>query len=144
MPADLGDAAFGHLVADAVCVAAFGRPNWLWDDVAPVGSPLPYAAMADVSAQAGYESQDADGSIPCEDEISFQVSAFAATKPRARSLGRLVAAALNDAPLAFDAGTLRYLRRGATHVEQCDVKGPNNVNIYQCVVQFDAVVDRTL
>jgi hypothetical protein len=116
IPDDLVDAIVARLNAQLV---ATGTLNWFGTGTSPgvQDAPLPYAQLGEPDEDD--EDLNAQGDRTADGH--FEVTCYAATKKEARRLGDLVAASLKDAPLAFSAGKLMYLRQsGRTAMEDPD------------------------
>lgn len=111
----------------------------LWLDVAPEGTPLPYAAVSEVSTL--YSHVFGPGYVA---QTTFQVNIFAGTDAQARSLGKAwggPSPGLHRSPLPVTEGSLIVCHRvGRRHFKDPD-RGPNGSNIFVCNLEFLAQVD---
>lgn len=113
IPDDLVDAVVARIRARLVLA---GSLTWFGTGPAPSGAgsarpgpDLPYAQLGEPDEDDSWWTTSADQLATGH----LAVSCYAATKKAARLAGDRVAAALNDAPLAFSAGVLVYLRQSA-------------------------------
>jgi hypothetical protein len=104
LPDDLVDAALARL--ESTLVAA-GALTWAGTGLAPPGQALPYCSAG--------EPDEADEALDTQgDQLAdghLMLTCYAGSKKAARLAGDRVAAALQDAPLEFLAGSLVLLRQ---------------------------------
>jgi hypothetical protein len=147
-PADLLEAVVARLLADATVAADVGGRVWSFQGAHD--ELLPYLLISLISEYSEFSGPDGDGKIPYIDRQEFQVTAYAEDTVSADGLDlvRLVAKhvhdSLNDAPLAFEAGTLLEIRR-TNRVDQIDPDlGPNGGRVYQGIITYEATIQRFL
>lgn len=119
-----------------------GDLNGVYDRIPPT-IRAPYAVVYTLPESADYMSPTGAG-VDYIDEGSFQVSVFAEGRVVARDLGRAVEAALNDAALTFDDGTLMVLRRDWRNVEIDPDRSPAAKPLHHCSMQFSYECQRSL
>ena len=144
LPADLMEAIVQALGANAALATAFGHRDWLWADAAPRATRFPYAILAEVTETAAYQAAAGDGSTPYDDDARYQLVVYAADQDQARALASQVLATLTDAPLAFTRGVLLQLRRARRWTAKDPERGPNNGDVWQRGLVFEALTARTL
>lgn len=105
---------------------------------------LPFARLIEVGEESLFQSIGSDGATVHLDRGELQVDVFATSEASARSLGRLVAAALNDAPIVFADGTLLELRQSRSFFVPEPDPGPGAAVVYHRVVLFTYLIQRSL
>ena len=130
---DLLDAASAWLAADAGLAAL--APGGVWDDEAPIGTPLPYLVISEPSADSNNES-----GVASIEPVGLQLAIYAEGKAPARAVRRYAAAVVNDAPLVFSAGTLLHLRVANRTSAKDPDRGPGGGDVWQEVLMLEAVV----
>lgn len=140
--ADLVEAAVAYLTARPELAAAFGTPLWCWGEEAPRRTPYPFAVLTSALEASSWASVDADGDVPYQDDLQLAVAVYATDKDLARSLGRLLESALDDAPLAFATGQLLLIRRASRSTAKGPGYGPGGVDAWQCALTFECSVAR--
>lgn len=141
--ADLLEAAVARLLADATLTGLIGAGK-VFADAAPVGTALPYLVIAEPDESIDYQSAGDDALVPFDGRVELRVHCLAAGKSQARTIRRAVAAALADAPLAFETGQLLALRPGR-HWGDLDPEGDaDGSDAWHEYLVCDAIVSRTL
>lgn len=97
---------------------------------------LPYARILELPADTTFESADGAGVIHYYEAGELQVDVFATSESQARTLGRLVASALDDAPLIFATGTCLEIRRSRAFFTPEPDAGPGTAIVYHRVLLF--------
>jgi len=143
LPVDLMEALVAALDGSASLANAFGHPDWLWDE-APRRTAYPYATLAEVRETAAYQAVAADGSTPYDDRAVYRLTIHATDQDQARDLAFQVQTALTDAPLSFTRGSLLQLRRADRWTTWEPGRGPNNGDVWQRGLSFEAVTARTI
>lgn len=137
---DLADAVEAHLSAALVP----GWLTWVGAGKAPPGTRQPYARVGDLDEDADYDGLDAH-SAPYDDTGAFPILVLASTDAQAKALGKLVAAALNDAPLRFADGELLQIRRGPRGAPVLDPSpAPGGEACWVVHLIFRTICSRTL
>lgn len=137
---DLFASLFGVLDADAALALAFGRSGWLWLHFGPPATALPYAVLTQAGGAASWESGGR-----WIDDVAFDLSVYAATRARARTLARQVAAAIEAADLAGtlanDESSPLYLRRAGAGLDEIDPDpGPDGGDVWRHGISFRALL----
>lgn len=133
---DLIDAVCLHLEADSTVMAlASGVHN---QEAGP-DAAMPFVEILEDDDAAEFESVVED-EAPETREGTFRLNAYAGTRDEARALGRAARASLTDAELAFDEGTLFYLRPGPSMTELDPDKGPTG-DVWHHLIQFRYLVN---
>ena len=119
----------------------WSTPSLTWFGNGTPRTPvLPYASLGEPDEDnenlntAG--DQTADGHL--------EITCYAATKKAARKLGDLVASALNDAPLAYTAGTHVYLRQSGRTAMPDAEPGPGGSPCWNEIRQFHFIYALTI
>jgi hypothetical protein len=144
---DFPAAVIAALQQNGACAQAFGdsaqSPKFHGVQAA-TGVQLPYARVLELPADEQFESADGAGVVHYYEAGELQLDVFAASESSARSLGKLAAAALNDAPLLFADGQLLELRQSRAFFAPEPDAGPGAAVVYHRVVLFRYRVQRTL
>jgi hypothetical protein len=105
-----------------------------------MGSPnLPWLRVTEAGEAPSYTTGDAYTA-----RGMLQVSVFHSGRKAARDVGRLVKAALNRAPLAFDDGRVMTILAGPEHWPPSPDVGPGQPAVHHYAVTFDYWVQRSL
>jgi hypothetical protein len=133
------------LAKDATVAADVG--GRIWSDEGPEGEDLPFLRIVDpedsVSTFGTGKGYYDTGSIQID--VYAEDSDTEDGKDRARRIGWDVADALNNAPLVFSRGRLRYFRQaGPPKGERDPDPGPNGRPVYHQFVVFHYFVARAL
>lgn len=134
LPDDLLDAVYARITANLV---ATGALTWFGTSAAQGKVQgrtlqLPYAKVGEPDEDDSYWTTDGDGLA----DGHLEIAAYAATKKAARVLGDSIAASLQDAPLAFKAGILIYLRQTSRAAELDPDPGPDGGDCWSETRQF--------
>lgn len=147
VPPDFAAAVIAALEQNGACAAAFGdtpaSPRFHGVQAA-TAVPVPYARVLELPAGATFESADGAGLVHYYEAGELQLDVFAASESSARSLGKLAAAALNDAPLVFADGQLLELRQARAFFVPEPEAGPGLALVYHRVLLFQYRLQRTL
>ena len=137
--ADFVAAVVATLQGNAACALAFGNspstPKFQGIQAATAVA-LPYARILELPADTTFESADGAGVIHYYEAGELQVDVFATSESQARTLSRLVAAALDDAPLVFATGTCLEIRQSRAFFTPEPDAGPGAAIVYHRVVSF--------
>jgi hypothetical protein len=137
--ADLAESVATALNGSGSLVTAFGKAGWIWLDLAPAGTTLPYAVLHDTDMGIEYESNG--GTLA---RSGFQISVFATTRGSARSLAGQIRTAITDTEPTLDDGECIHLRPTSFGVSMEDEPGPAGVDVWHAVTIFDAIIDNPI
>jgi hypothetical protein len=151
MNPDLIAAIVAWLRANSAVVSALGEnqslPNMtkIWSD-RPEGQPdLPYLVILEPDAESRtHQSIDWSGTIFAMCRSHVRMHFATSGKTQARSLMKLIASSLDDAPLSFSDGTLLYLRSEDSYAPNYNELPPLAPNAYERVLPFLYVVERAM
>lgn len=146
MAADLIAAVVAQLQNNSPCATAFGdSPSTpKFQSIQAFKAVLPYVRVLELPTSDMFQSAGQDGSPNYFEHGQLQVDVFATGESSARSLGKLVAAALNDAPLTFDDGKLLELRITSSFFAPEPDPGPGTAIVYHRVLTFLYAIQRSL
>lgn len=143
---DFAAAVIAALQGNARCAQAFGdsASTPRFQGIQAFRAVLPYARILELPANGSFQSIGSDGLTSYFERGELQLDVFAGSELSARSLGRLAAAALNDAALAFADGTLLELRQSRAFFTPEPDPGPGMAIVYHRVILFLYVIQRNL
>lgn len=146
MAPDFPAAVIAALQANAACAQAFGdsASTPKFQGVQAFKAALPYARILEMPAADTFQSMGADGLTDYFERGELQLDVFAASESSARSLGKLTASVLNDAPLVFADGTLLELRQSRAYFTPEPDAGPGTAIVYHRVILFLYLIQRKL
>jgi Protein of unknown function (DUF3168) len=99
----------------------------------------PYLVLTEISDVPDWDSGGA-----WTGRYQFQIAAVHRGKALARIAGRAARSWLADAPLAFQDGPLLYLRPDSFLSPKEAEKGPGGIDLWRCVVTFNALTSEEL
>jgi hypothetical protein len=148
-PWDLIAACIAWLRDDPRIVAEFGDDAdsatglKFVSDVEPPGANEPYVVFDEPMEVESYESRDQSNRRSSLVQGVFHLTVFDSEKLAVRKKADMVAASLQDAPLAFVDGVLVYLRRTERRFPIVTAPGVvSNVTAYKRVVEFTYMIER--
>lgn len=143
---DFPAAVIAALQGNIACAQAFGdsASTPKFQGVQAFKAAPPYARVLEMPASDTFQSMGSDGLTDYFERGELQLDIFAASESSARSLGKLAAAALNDAPLTFADGTLLELRQSRAFFTPEPDPGPGISVVYHRVILFLYVIQRNL
>jgi|SRR5579863_10472327 len=146
MAVDFLAAVSATLSANLACATAFGdSPSTpKFQAIQAFKAELPYCRLLELTTAMNFQSAGGDNLPKYFERGTLQVDVFANSARTARTLGVLVAAALNDVPMTFDDGLLLELRiSGAAFVPEPDI-GAGVAVAYHRVLTFLYMIQRSL
>lgn len=114
----------------------------IFGDVADGSPSPPYLVITETNETPQYQGPDSTGTAYHFDRGTIAVHIFASGKTQARSIGRLVADQLNDAPIAPDDGTLLELRQSAAAFIPIGEIGPGTTTVTCRLLTFLYLIQR--
>jgi hypothetical protein len=142
---DFPAAVIAALQGNTACARAFGdspaTPKF--HGVQAFKAAPPYARILELPASDTFQSTGSDGLTSSFERGELQLDVFATSESSARSLGKLAAAPLNDAPLVFADGTLLELRQSRAFFTPEPDAGPGVAIVYHRVILFLYVIQRS-